>query len=41
MTAKKRVGVLTTLPIEGAPGNPMMQQQGTPPWRFLAQRCTR
>lgn len=29
------VGVLSTLPMEGAPGNPMMGQQGTPSWRIL------
>lgn len=34
---KDTVGVLSTLPIEGAPGNPMMGQQGQPAWRFLSQ----
>ena len=34
---KKRVGILTALPIEGGGGNPMMGQQGTPRWQMLDQ----
>jgi ABC-type uncharacterized transport system involved in gliding motility auxiliary subunit len=31
------VGVLSHLPLGGAPGNPMLQQAGTPPWQIIAQ----
>ncbi len=35
---KKTVGVLSSLPIEGAaPANPYMQQAPTPPWKILDQ----
>ena len=34
---KATVAVMSHLPIEGAQGNPMMGQQGTPPWQILAQ----
>lgn len=34
---KRRVGLLTTLPINGGPGNPMTGQPGTPPWFFVDQ----
>lgn len=34
---KSVVGVLSSLPLEGAPGNPMLQQAATPPWQILAQ----
>ena len=34
---KKRVGVISNLPIAGAPGNPMDPRSGTPPWFFLGQ----
>jgi len=34
---KKRVGILTALPIEGGGGNPMMGQQGSPRWQVLDQ----
>ena len=34
---KKRVGVLSTLPVRGAPPNPMMPQNNQPPWKFLDQ----
>ena len=34
---KNVVGIITSLPMEGAPGNPMMGQQGTPPWLILKQ----
>jgi gliding motility-associatede transport system auxiliary component len=34
---KKSVGILTALPIEGGGGNPMMGQQGEPPWGILEQ----
>ena len=34
---KRRVGLLTTLPLEGAPGNPMTGQPGAPPWFFVDQ----
>ncbi|HED66514.1 MAG TPA: ABC transporter [Planctomycetes bacterium] len=35
---RKRVGVLSSLPIEGNPGNPMMGGQGgSPRWAFLDQ----
>ena len=34
---KSRVGLLTTLPIGGAPANPMLGQQGTQPWFFVDQ----
>ncbi len=34
---KKRVGILTALPIEGGGGNPMMGQQGAPRWQILDQ----
>ena len=35
--AKHRVGVLSSLPIAGAPANPMDPRSGTPPWFFLSQ----
>ncbi len=31
------VGILTSLDLEGQPGNPMLGQQGTPPWAVLSQ----
>lgn len=34
---RPNVGVLSTLPMEGSPGNPMAGQRGTPPWRILAE----
>jgi ABC-type uncharacterized transport system involved in gliding motility auxiliary subunit len=34
---KKKVGILTALPIEGGGGNPMMGQQGAPRWQILDQ----
>ncbi len=34
---KKKIGVLSSLPIEGSPGNPMLQQPQQPAWRFLDQ----
>jgi len=34
---KKVVGVLSSLPLEGGPGNPMLGQQAQPKWRFLDQ----
>lgn len=35
---RKKVGVLSSLPIQGSPGNPMMGGQGgTPRWAFLDQ----
>jgi len=34
---KNRVAILSSLPLEGMPQNPMMQQQqGPPPWKILA-----
>ncbi len=34
---KKKVGILTALPLEGSGGNPMFGQQGDPPWRILEE----
>ncbi|MSR60833.1 MAG: hypothetical protein EXS08_00105 [Planctomycetes bacterium] len=34
---KKKVGILTAMPLEGGGGNPMMGQQGEPRWAFLDQ----
>jgi len=34
---KKRVGILTALPLEGGGGNPMMGQQGAERWKILDQ----
>jgi ABC-type uncharacterized transport system involved in gliding motility auxiliary subunit len=34
---KKKVGILTALPIEGGGGNPMFGQEGTPRWQILDQ----
>lgn len=34
---KKRVGILTALPLEGSGGNPMFGQQGEPAWGILAE----
>ena len=34
---KKKVGILSAMPLEGGGGNPMMGQEGTPPWAFLEQ----
>ncbi len=35
---KKKVGVLSSLPIEGSmPDNPYLRQQGSPPWKILDQ----
>jgi ABC-type uncharacterized transport system involved in gliding motility auxiliary subunit len=34
---KKKVGILTALPIEGGGGNPMMGQQGEQRWQILDQ----
>src|SRR5688572_5147896 len=34
---KKKLGILTALPIGGGGGNPMMGQQSTPRWQFLDQ----
>lgn len=34
---KKVVGLITGLPLEGAPGNPMMGGQQMPPWTILSQ----
>ncbi|NOT31641.1 MAG: hypothetical protein HOP15_14435 [Planctomycetes bacterium] len=34
---KKRVGILTALPLEGSGGNPMFGQQGEPAWRILEE----
>ncbi|MFT7670704.1 MAG: ABC-type uncharacterized transport system involved in gliding motility auxiliary subunit [Planctomycetota bacterium] len=34
---QSRVGVLTTLPLTGAPGNPADPRTATPPWFFLSQ----
>lgn len=34
---KKRVGILTALPLEGSEGNPMFGQQGEPAWGMLAE----
>lgn len=31
------LGIVTSLDMQGAPGNPMMGQQGTPPWAILTQ----
>jgi ABC-type uncharacterized transport system involved in gliding motility auxiliary subunit len=33
--SKPVVGVLSSLPIEGAPQNPMMRTQGPPPWYIM------
>jgi ABC-type uncharacterized transport system involved in gliding motility auxiliary subunit len=34
---KKRVGILSALPLEGGGGNPMLGQQGAPRWQILDQ----
>ncbi|MEW6073193.1 MAG: Gldg family protein [Planctomycetota bacterium] len=34
---QNKVAVLTSLPLEGSPGNPMLGQQGSDPWQVLAQ----
>lgn len=34
---KKKVGILTALPLEGGGGNPMLGQQGSPRWQILDQ----
>ena len=34
---KKKLGILSALPLEGGGGNPMLGQEGTPPWAFLEQ----
>ena len=34
---KKTVGLLSGLPLEGAPGNPMTRGQPQPPWAILGQ----
>ncbi len=35
--ARAVVGIVSSLDMEGGPGNPMMGQQGTPPWAILTQ----
>ena len=32
---KKKLGILSAMPLEGGGGNPMLGQEGTPPWAFL------
>ncbi|MCB9916635.1 MAG: Gldg family protein [Planctomycetes bacterium] len=34
---KRKVGLITSLPVNGAPGNPMLGSRGTPPWLFMDQ----
>lgn len=34
---KKKVGILSAIPLEGGGGNPMLGQEGTPPWFILEQ----
>lgn len=34
---KKTLGILSALPLEGGGGNPMLGQEGTPPWAFVEQ----
>ncbi|MEQ1892389.1 MAG: Gldg family protein [Planctomycetota bacterium] len=34
---KKKVGILSAMPLEGGGGNPMLGQEGTPPWAFIEQ----
>ena len=34
---KQKVGILSAIPLEGGGGNPMLGQEGTPPWFVLEQ----
>jgi len=34
---KQKVGILSAIPLEGGGGNPMLGQEGTPPWFLLEQ----
>jgi ABC-type uncharacterized transport system involved in gliding motility auxiliary subunit len=36
-TDRQKIGVLTSLPLEGTPPNPMTQGRGDPPWQIVTE----